>query len=63
MTAISANLAVRIMGVAGSLSLAVFGIGELEDAVRTSTWHVGAFGCSLLIFAYRLFTWTLQGKL
>jgi hypothetical protein len=47
---------------AGGLCLALLGIGVIDEGIRSSTWHIGGFGCGILIFSYRLVRWTLRQK-
>ena len=62
MSTLTANLAVRILCYAAGLCLALLGIGAIDEGIRSSTWHIGAFGCTLLIFSYRVVRWTLRQK-
>ena len=62
MSTLTANLAVRILCYAGGLCLGLLGIGVIDEGIRSSTWRIGAFGCTLLIFSYRLVRWTLRQK-
>jgi hypothetical protein len=62
MSTLTANLAVRILCYGGGLCLALLGIGVTDEGIRSSTWHIGVFGCTLLIFSYRVVRWTLRQK-